>query len=167
MGGFSAPDVVVYDIRDPLHPVIIATPPAEPDGGAYAQHFWDQDRPGPAYFLSTDATLSAPLAIERPVQDGAPPRLAVPENHADYIAIVHRDLWDAIDPLLAHRRSADGFAVAKVDVQQIYDEFSLRPPRPGGHPQLPGVRVSSWVGRPALGQRRGAPVRRAGGRRPL
>ena len=146
VGGFSAPDVVVYDIRDPLHPVIIATPPAEPDGGAYAQHFWDQDRPGPAYFLSTDAALSAPLAIERPVQDGAPPRLAVPENHADYIAIVHRDLWDAIDPLLDHRRSADGFAVAKVDVQQIYDEFSYGRRDPEAIRSFLAYAYSSWVG---------------------
>jgi len=39
------------------------------------------------------------------------------------IAIVHRSLWDAIDPLLAHR-AAEGLQVAKVDVQDIYDEFS-------------------------------------------
>jgi hypothetical protein len=46
-----------------------------------------------------------------------------PAHTADYIAIVHRSLWEAIDPLLAHR-AAEGLRVAKVDVQDIYDEFS-------------------------------------------
>jgi hypothetical protein len=44
-------------------------------------------------------------------------------NAYDYIAIVHRSLWDAIDPLLEYR-ATQGLRVVKVDVQDIYDEFS-------------------------------------------
>ena len=130
--GFSAPDfpdipdVVVYDLRDPRHPVLIDAPPLEYDydTAAYAQHFWDEDLPGPTYCLSTDAALAAPVAIEPVTWLSTPSPLHSPDNRADYIAIVHSALWKAIDPLLEHRRVADGFTVAKVDVQQIYDEFS-------------------------------------------
>ncbi len=124
VAGFSAPDAVVYDLRDPLHPVLIAATSAEPVSPTYTLHFWDADLPGPTYFLATDAGLAAPLAIEPVAHDSTPSPLLSPANHADYIAIVHRSLWDAIDPLLVHRHDDDGFTVAKVDVQQIYDEFS-------------------------------------------
>ncbi|HSN76176.1 MAG TPA: C25 family cysteine peptidase, partial [Anaerolineae bacterium] len=39
------------------------------------------------------------------------------------IAVVHPSLWSAIDPLLDYR-AAQGLRVAKVDVQDIYDEWS-------------------------------------------
>lgn len=130
--GFSAPadpavpDVVVYDLRDPRHPVLIDAPPLvyDPGAGAYIQHFWDEDLPGPTYFLGKDAALALPLAIEPVTWLSTPSPLQTPANRADYIAIVHSSLWGAIDPLLDHRRTADGFTVAKVDVQQIYDEFN-------------------------------------------
>ncbi len=132
--GFTAPDtpgiadVVVYDVRDPRQPALISAPALayDADTGTYAQHFWDEALPGPTYFLSKDAALAAPLAVEKPAQDGTPLVLSSATNQADYIAIVHRSLWGAIDPLLAHRAdpAGDNFAVAKVDVQQIYDEFA-------------------------------------------
>ncbi len=126
VSGFTAADVVIYDLRDPGRPVLIDAPPGVLDevSGTYAQHFWDEDLPSPAYFLSTDAALAAPMAIEAPALDGTPAVLRSAANSADYIAIVHRSLWDAVDPLLTHRTTLDGFNVAKVDVQQIYDEFS-------------------------------------------
>jgi hypothetical protein len=40
---------------------------------------------------------------------------------ADYIVITHEDFWSAIDPLVARR--AQDMSVAKIDVQDIYDEF--------------------------------------------
>ena len=96
--------------------------------------FWDADLPGPTYFLTTDvateATPDAGLLVPRViVLDTAPAApLQSTANDADYIAIVHRSLWTAIDPLLARRANpttGDGFRVAKVDVQDIYDEFSF------------------------------------------
>ncbi len=124
VSGFSAADVTVYDVRAARHPVVIAAPPAQWDGASYVQHFWDADLAGPTYYLSTDGALAAPPVIERAALDSTPTPLLSVANQADYIAIVHRSLWAAIDPLLAHRRANDHFTVAKVDVQQIYDEFS-------------------------------------------
>lgn len=117
--GFSTPEVRVYELRDPDRPVRLLTTAAEPAGGGYSISFWDQALPGPSYFLSSLPALAAPAAIE----PDRPSSWRTPDHQADYIAIVHRSLWDAIDPLLAHR-AAEGLAVAKVDVQDIYDEWS-------------------------------------------
>ncbi len=120
--GFMTSTVGVYDIRDPRHPVQLMTTEAQLAGGVYTLSFWDADLPGPTYTLSTEAVLLAPAAIEPDTSSAWGTR----DHTADYIAIVHRDLWDAIDPLLAHRADplGDNFSVAKVDVQDIYDEFS-------------------------------------------
>ncbi len=119
VSGFSTSDAQVYELRDPNRPVRILAASAEPAGGGYTLSFWDADLPGPTYALSTPASLLAPLAIE----PDTPSTWGAPGHEADYIAVVHRSLWDAIDPLLAHR-AAEGMAVAKVDVQDIYDEWS-------------------------------------------
>ena len=118
--GFTTPAVGVYDIRDPRHPVQLMT--TAYDGGAATLSFWDAVLPAPTYYLSTEDALLAPAAIER----DTPSDWGTPAHEADYIAIVHHDLWRAIDPLLAHRAdpAGDNFRVAKVDVQDIYDEFS-------------------------------------------
>ncbi len=118
--GFTTPAVGVYDIRDPRHPVQLMT--TAYDGGAATLSFWDADLPAPTYYLSTEDALLAPAALER----DTPSDWGTPAHEADYIAIVHHDLWRAIDPLLAHRAdpAGDNFRVAKVDVQDIYDEFS-------------------------------------------
>ena len=117
--GFTTPEVRVYELRDPNRPVRLLTTAAEPAGGGYSISFWDQALPGPSYFLSSLPALAAPAAIE----PDRPSSWRTPDHQADYIAIVHRSLWEAIDPLLAHR-AAEGLAVAKVDVQDIYDEWS-------------------------------------------
>lgn len=120
--GFSTAGAMVYDVRDGDHPVRIVTPTVRFDGSSYTLDFWDEDLPNPTYFLTTEAALAAPLAIEA----DTPSTWGTPDHDADYIAIVHRSLWDVIQPLLDHRASAagGGFRVAKVDVQDIYDEFS-------------------------------------------
>ncbi len=131
--GFTTSTVRVYDVRAPRRPVRLLTTAF--DDGAGTLSFWDAALPGAAYALSSEAALLAPLAIEA---DAASAWRTVGQE-ADYIAIVHHnaadpvhDLWDAIDPLLARRSSpgGGGYRVAKVDVQDIYDEFNygLRDP---------------------------------------
>ncbi len=119
--GFSTGDVAVYDVRDPRHPVVIGRTQASATA-PYDLSFWDAwaaGAPAPSYFLATPAGLAAPAAVEV----ASLPAWNTPANSYDYIAIVHRSLWDAVQPLLDHR-AALGLRVAKVDVQDIYDEFS-------------------------------------------
>ncbi len=110
--------VRVYDVRDPRHPVQLSTVQAEKRGDGYTLHFWDASLTDSSYFLSTEATLTRPLAIE-PDQ---PSNWHSGGHTYDYIAIVHFSLREAIQPLLDHR-AAEGLRVAEVNVQDIYDEF--------------------------------------------
>lgn len=117
--GFTTDTVRAYDVSDPRHPVRLTGVAALPDGGNYAIRVGDAGAKARSYALSTDAALLAPAAIE----PDTPSAWRAPDHAVDYIAIVHRSLWDAIQPLLDHR-AAEGLRVAKVDVQDIYDEFS-------------------------------------------
>ncbi|MBI3960162.1 MAG: hypothetical protein HY328_15215, partial [Chloroflexi bacterium] len=116
--GFSASELLVYAIDDPHLPQRLVNLSAQPADSGYGLVL-PVDRPGAAYALaSVDALLSPrSIAVDQPSS------WATPDHQADYIAIVHRLFWDAIDPLLAHRQS-EGLRVAKVDVQDIYDEFN-------------------------------------------
>ncbi|MDW8319671.1 MAG: C25 family cysteine peptidase, partial [Anaerolineae bacterium] len=120
--GFTTPAVRIYDVRRPREPVQLTASQAITDGLGYRIRFWDAWDPGEppaAYALAADAALLAPAAVELDTLTG----LDTSVQTADYIAIVHRSLWDAVQPLL-DRRAAQGLQVAKVDVQDIYDDFS-------------------------------------------
>ncbi len=141
--GFTTPDVQVYDLRDPNQPVRLLTTAAEPAGATYTLSFWDADLPGPTYYLSSNDALAAPLAIE----PGTPSSWRTPYHEADYIAVVHPSLWDAIDPLLDYR-AAQGLRIAKVDVQDIYDEWSYGRRDPEAIRNFLGYAYRCWNGAP-------------------
>ncbi len=128
--GFTSPFVSVFDVRDPSHPLLLSGVGVQLDGGSYLLH-WDETVAAPTYALSTADALLTPGAIERDI----PSNWANPNNAYDYVAIVGAErsysgttplgsqLATALQPLLAHR-TADGFDVALVKVQDIYDEWS-------------------------------------------
>lgn len=120
--GWETQAVSVYDVRDAERPVQLLTTQAVAAGNTWEVDFWDEWATGtasPRYYLATAATLRAPLAIEVDV----PSTLLSTSNEADYIAIAHASLADAVQPLLAHR-AAQGLRTRLVDVQDIYDEWS-------------------------------------------
>ncbi len=120
--GFTTETVRVYDVRRPGQPVQLLATDASRNGLSYALHFrdaWAAGDPAASYALATPDALLAPAAVEL----DALSTWRTATVKADYIAIVHRDLWDAIQPLLKYRAD-QGLQVAKVDVQDIYDEFN-------------------------------------------
>jgi hypothetical protein len=120
--GFTTPAVDVYDVREPNRPVLLIGAETTDAAGAYQVRFrdgWDAADDPPRYYLSTQAALLAPAQVA--VANA--PAWNTPDNRYDYIAIVHRSLWDAIQPLL-DKRSTEGYRVAKIDPQHIYDLYS-------------------------------------------
>ncbi len=117
--GFEHSAPRLFDVTDPLHPrrllgqVTVA--------------------PGPTYTLAAGIPLSGqkrlwagtnegmvqPLAIH----EDAPSHWRSPDNGADYIIIAHRLTMEAAQRL-AQYRAGQGYRVAVVDVQDIYDEFN-------------------------------------------
>ncbi len=114
--GFTTAAVAAYDVRDPLSPTQITSLQTTNAGASYTATVLDA---GQTYLLTTEAALRAPLAVE--LDDVTSWR--TPGNEADYIAIVHPSLADAVTPLLAYR-AGQGHRVATVYLQDIYDEFS-------------------------------------------
>ena len=118
--GLNSPEALVVDVTEPAHPVHITSASVSRDASGFVLNAWDDAPANARYALSAPDALLSPAAI---VLDQSS-NLHSPRSGVDYIAIVHRSLWDAIDPLLDHRR-AEGMHVVKVDVQDIYDEFSF------------------------------------------
>ena len=118
--GFTSSGVLAYDVTDVRRPVRLTGAAVTASSGAAAAALRRHERlPRPTYYLAATGGLQAPIAIE----PDAGSTLRSPAHQADYIAIVHRSLWDAFS-LCSNHRAAEGMAVAKVDVQDIYDEWS-------------------------------------------
>jgi hypothetical protein len=117
VGGFSTGGIRAYDVTNPYKPIRLTGVAELELAGSRAAFFtaW----PNTPYALVGGTGFLAPVALEY----DAGSDLRSTERRADYIAIVHRSLWDAVQPLLDHR-AGEGLAVAKLDVQDIYDEFS-------------------------------------------
>ncbi len=97
----------VYDVHDARHPVRLDGAAQTPAGATYEVQFLDGAGAGAAYFLAGPDALRQPA---RPSSRTPVRPWRSPDVQADYIAIVHRSLWDAVQPLLDHRggRAAGG-----------------------------------------------------------
>jgi len=137
--GFSAADVRGYDVSDARHPLRLSEIRTQIEGSTHTAHLWDDDVPGRSYYLAGNLGLLAPLAVER----DAPSTWRSPANAYDYAAIVHRTLWDATQPLLDYR-AGQGYRVAKVDVQDVYDEFGYGLVDPEALPAFLAYAYRNW-----------------------
>lgn len=93
---------------------------AERAEGTFRAGFADATGPAGGEFV-----VACPQALLSPVEVVAdqPSSLRAATNGADYLAVVHGSLRQALEPLLAHRR-AQGLRVLATDLQDVYDEFS-------------------------------------------
>jgi MYXO-CTERM domain-containing protein len=117
LGGFSSPDVRVVDVTDPDSPVELVTGVSF-DGAAYLISVSTPGDTEPhALSAFTDAQIGAPVSV-------TPSR---PSDWADaaggeLVILSNAQLIDAVRPL-ADRRSAEGWSVELIDLQDVYDEF--------------------------------------------
>ncbi|MEZ4770838.1 MAG: C25 family cysteine peptidase [Caldilineales bacterium] len=128
--GFTADDVQVMDVADPQAPVLLTGSGLLNSGGDYTV-YWREPSAASTYYLASPAAHLTPSAIEF----DTPSDWASNAHSFDYVAIIGTErkasgttavgdeLSAAIQPLLAHR-AAEGFTVAGVSLEDIYDEFS-------------------------------------------
>ncbi len=102
----APPAFVIYDISNPANPVRLQLPV----GTAF-----EDSLPGRSYLLAGNGTLQTPV-VERFTTPVLP-------NGAEVIYIAPGALHPVLTPLIELRR-AQGYAVAVVDVQDIYDGWS-------------------------------------------
>lgn len=116
VAGLDAASAAVWDVTDPGA--------AQPLSGAQATStglsFQDDGAEGQRRYAAADRTARlAPLAIEPAhsvdLRDNA--------EGADYVAVVHPEFREALQPLVDYRR-AQGLRVTVANVQDVYDTFS-------------------------------------------
>jgi uncharacterized repeat protein (TIGR01451 family) len=121
IGGFSSPQIHVYDITDPLA-VTQLSGAVRLDGATYsvsaalrtgspAEH---------TLLVFADSETSSPAALSY----HAPSRLAGRRDNADLLYITHPDFVDSLAPL-KHLRESEKHDVSIVTVDQLYDAFNF------------------------------------------
>ena len=122
ISGFSNPRVHLLDITEP-HNVHILIQKTEKAVDGYSIN------------LQTDQTRTFVALSDQRVRQVAAISFNRPSNWnanakgADFLIITHRDFIGSVEPL-AHLRRREGMAVAVLDVQDIFDEFSYGAPGP-------------------------------------
>lgn len=116
-------DRTLYDITDPYDPQVLQTPTG--------RDFAFEDGPAPRhYLLSGSGTIFVPTLSAH-----VPPSLLDIQG-ADAIYIAPAAFHDELGPLVAHRQT-QGYQVAVVDVQEIYDGW--------GHGQVSAQAIRSFL----------------------
>lgn len=128
--GFVASAVTVLDVAAPQSPVLLTGFGVQSNGGGNTL-YWREPANASTYALASPAAYLTPSALEVDV----PSDWSSSAHDIDYVAIIGversangttsagADLSAAVQPLLAHR-AAEGYSVAEVDLQDIYDEFN-------------------------------------------
>jgi len=117
--GLSGPDILLYDITDPLDVVEMVNIDVEPRGEGYAALFEVEPEETRTYTVLTAGQALQPASMEF----REPAALLDPGNGADYLLITAGEFVGATAPLIALRESS-GLRSLAVSVEDIYDVFN-------------------------------------------
>jgi hypothetical protein len=117
MAGFPDEEIFIFDLSNTE--MLSGLSVAEDGGGGFMASFIDSSRQAQQYLAATKSTLKKPHRISHIT----PSSWRDPGHRADMIIVTHADFAAQAHRLAEHRRQKNGFAVAVVDVQEIYDEF--------------------------------------------
>lgn len=118
IGGFSDPDILVFDITKAAEPVAVAAAAVAAAGGAYRISFRSA-APDAAYVAASAAAIAEP----GDVWADRPSSLQDSKNTADYLVIAPHQLMEGAQAL-ADYREGRGLEALAVNLEDIYDEFN-------------------------------------------
>jgi MYXO-CTERM domain-containing protein len=140
-GFLAGEEVAVLDVTDPANPQRIQAPPAGADGEL---RLVVPAGAGQRRLLARSARAQrAPRLLER----NRPSGWSAEQRGGDLVVIGPAALLPAIEPLTRLRQS-QGWTVASVDVEDIYDEFSFGTKQPGAIKAFVARALRSWQVRP-------------------
>lgn len=123
LGGFTSPNIRVFDVTEDGTPRLIVNLPIEQTGSTHTVRL-PSSRPGVFYGIEGSASLQ-PASV----MANTPSRLTASSatNRADLIIISAPELMTASENWAAYRRSVagGGFAVRVADVTDVVDEFNF------------------------------------------
>jgi uncharacterized repeat protein (TIGR01451 family) len=120
--GFSRPDVLVFDVSDPLRPMRVQGTPRRAADHSYAIAV-APPKPTTAYYAVTPDALLTPTSIET----DWPSKLRKRDNAAQYLLITRASLRPAAQCLADYRSDLSSMVV---DIEDVYDEFGFSVPSP-------------------------------------
>jgi hypothetical protein len=117
--GFSSASLEVYDITDPLNPLLITGGLVQPTSNGQRISFETTITDEHHYIAQATSQRLSPLSISL----DNPSDLKSTANGADYIIISHSDFITEVQTLATYH-SSQGLRAQVVDVQDVYDEFN-------------------------------------------
>ncbi|MBN1876530.1 MAG: PKD domain-containing protein, partial [Anaerolineae bacterium] len=115
--GFTADDIGVFDVTDPLAPVRIINSVVDSENGGVT--FDDDVTHDSEYIAQAVSQIPSPDLLELDASSA----WASPANGATYVIITHPNFYNAVQPLAEYRRS-QGETVVTVKTEDLYDEFN-------------------------------------------
>ena len=142
VAGFTDEDILLFDVN---HGLLLL-------GGTvdvFADSLFDitfEDAPATTarYVLANRQSLHTPTG-----ELDTPSDWRTGAHGADYVILSHPDLLEAAERLAAHRRRVDGFSVAVVNSQDVYDEFTESRFDREAIADFIGHMYDDWLPRPA------------------
>jgi hypothetical protein len=119
VGGFTSPNVRVFDVTFPDAPTLITNASIEPTNKEGTQYMVGL----PAHRLrQMFAVEDSAVKQAHSIVANNPSTLSATENEAELVIITHGD-WLTEANVWAQYRENDGFSVVVADVQDVFDEF--------------------------------------------
>ncbi len=141
--GFSSPDLLLYDITNPLLPLRL-TGASVGTAGDGSRTLTAQLNPGAnsQYLALAAGQARKPRQIAAPL----PSTVRATSNRANWIIISHADFLPQAERLASYRASHDGFKTAVVNVAELYEQFNYGIFHPEAIRRFVDHAVKSWQG---------------------
>ena len=119
INGFTSSNIHVVDLTNPRRVQEITEGLVQPEGMGYTARFGITGSGKRTLLAFTEAAIKFPASIAA----NEPSTWHKSTHGADLVIITHQDFIDSLGPLKSLRES-QGWSVALIDVQDLYDEFS-------------------------------------------
>src|SRR5205814_4368439 len=142
--GFTTSNIRVLDVTDP-NSIQQVRPIIEANGGTFAATVPAGERGKARRLIALpESRLSQPawLALNQPSS------LNRSTNAADLVIISHKDFIPSLAPLVAQRQ-AQGFTIAVLDVDDVFDEFSYGEHTPQAIRDFLSLAKTTWARAPS------------------
>jgi hypothetical protein len=143
VSGFTRPGIRVIDITNPRRVREVMGGVVEAESLSYTVRFGVTGTGKRTLLAFTEAAVTSPASIVA----NQPSSWHKSTHGADLVIITHQDFIDSLGPLKSFRES-QGWSVAIIDVQDLYDEFSSGVKTPEALKEFLLRARTSWQGPP-------------------
>ena len=145
VGGFSSSSVRVMDVTDPGNPYELSATVRSDGTSGYAL-VTNVAGPGIRHLL---AFSDEAIASSASLKTNSPSSWHSADKAANLVILTHAAVVDALSPLV-RLRQGQGYIVAVVDVDDVYDEFSFGNKTPQAMRDFLALATSTWRKRPGF-----------------